>query len=598
MQLVESWFSRIYGAEDAMKRTWRRRWRKLIVLVAALACAGTWAASQVRSVRDKSEVAKMMEKMKPVCVGRLLIDVPADAELNVAEETIAGFNIETVEESEAAFRDRIAAREADIEAGGSRRGADGEGGMVQARELRVDNMVGRVFIYGHSRNYMMDGDRRIDLESVSVEAHAHTAGLSFSLSAKSTQEESANEAEALLARLQTRGEDEIPTVPGFCTSRAVFAEPLPPHKSENITMFVALPSHPDLGIALFSIANANPGPALLARASDVDAAASGDEMLRTTKLRSARREINGMVGEELAERIRELNFTTGYTLNWETRGVQGNLSLPYLSFEMQTGANARAGGKPVDSSLHEDAVLALWDSVSSTIRLRKTDPPPPTSVPEPDGPKLGTTARAGDVCPQSGWWECGAGEDGLRVHGGQVQYLHKGQRIPQALLLPQQTLWQKVRGIQPSIEPNHLTVWQLVDKRTRPRVPVTASLAPAGLGAAALDMRTASEGSVVIGSYVRTGDACPASGWWRCEESHALDGTRWFSAGSLLPAATFRVPSGVFGRAAGPEVIQRRSAWQLVRPADAPSIAQHPLSPEPAAVSNRPPIPYDPPTLG
>jgi hypothetical protein len=56
-------------------------------------------------------------------------------------------------------------------------------------------------------------------------------------------------------------------------------------------------------------------------------------------------------------------------------------------------------------------------------------------------------------------------------------------------------------------------------------------------------------------------------------EPQALDGTRWFAEGSLLPAATFKVPAGVFARSAGPEVMQRRSGWQLMRLAVSPGTA-------------------------
>lgn len=67
----------------------------------------------------------------------------------------------------------------------------------------------------------------------------------------------------------------------------------------------------------------------------------------------------------------------------------------------------------------------------------------------------------------------------------------------------------------------------------------------------------------------------PASGWWRSAESHALDGTRWFAQGSLLPAATFALPLGAFGKAAAgtPKTIQRRANWMLVRLAEAPEVA-------------------------
>ena len=41
---------------------------------------------------------------------------------------------------------------------------------------------------------------------------------------------------------------------------------------------------------------------------------------------------------------------------------------PFLSLELQAGISPEPGGKPVNSSLHEDAVLALWDVISSSIR--------------------------------------------------------------------------------------------------------------------------------------------------------------------------------------------------------------------------------------
>jgi hypothetical protein len=241
---------------------------------------------------------------------------------------------------------------------------------------------------------------------------------------------------------------------------------------------------------------------------------------------------------------------------------------------METGTNPRPGGNPVDSSLHEDAVLALWDNISSSIRLRKSDSPPPAEPPpEPPGPKLGALATAGEVCPQSGWWKCREGGPGVDVQGGAVQWIRKGDRMPQALLLPRQTLWQKLRGLQPSIEPSQLTSWTLVDKRLRPRTPTLVALAPPGTVNAAADSAADGGPPVAVGTSVRTGEVCPVSGWWRCGETNALDGTRWFPRGSTLPAATFQVPVGMFGRSAGPEVIQRRSTWQLMRQAEAEGVA-------------------------
>jgi hypothetical protein len=520
----------------------------------------------------------MTEKMKTVCVGRYLIDVPAQAEVSLSHERIDGFDIESAEETEREFRQRVAARESELKQAGVNSSGDGRGGVVESRDLRIPGLIGRSIVFGRTRSHEFIDGGRLEVEWVSVEAHAHIDGTSFSLSARYVDESDAKAVDGLLARLQLRREGEIPATPGFCVSGAVFADPLPMHRSEQVAMHLGMPDHPDLALTLLSVAGGRPGQGLLARYRQMDAGASPDELLRVSKIRSDQRNINGLSGEEIVERIREYNFTTTYTLSWETRGENGNLSLPFLSLEAQAGIGDQPGAKPAGASLHEDALLALWDSVASSIRLRKNEPPSRDgSPPEPQGPKLGAVLHAGDVCSQSGWWRCNVGGPDMHVHGGQVQYIRKGDRMPQALLLPKQTLWQKLKRIQPSVEAPQATAWTLADKRQRPRGTVSVALVPAA-GPTREDVHVAGEErAVAIGTYVRTGDPCPASGWWRCVEPHALDGSRWFARGSLLPAATFQVPAGVFGRSSGPEAIQRRSGWQLMRHAASAA------TPQPAA---------------
>ena len=341
----------------------------MLLLLAVFAFGTVWAAGKVRSVRDRASVEKMTEKMKTVCVGRYLVDVPDHADVRLSGEMISGFTIDTVEETETAFRARVAAREAEIRARGANNDGSGQGGIVEARDLHISGAIGRSLIYGRSRGYLMAGDRRIDMESVSVEAHAHI-GASFTLSARGTEVASAKEAEALLTRLRSRGEDEIPVAPGFCIRRGVFVEPLPAHKNEHVVLHLGLPGHPDIGLALSSIAGGQPDDGLLARVAMIDADASADEIWRVTKLRAGKRNINGIGGEEVLERVRESNFTTGYGFMWEAAGAPDDPLQPNLLLDMETGTNPRPGGNPVESSLHQDAVLALWDRISSSLRLR------------------------------------------------------------------------------------------------------------------------------------------------------------------------------------------------------------------------------------
>jgi hypothetical protein len=343
----------------------------------------------------------MTEKLKTVCVGRFLVDVPAQAEVSLSREMIDGFDITTIEETEQDFRNRVAAREASIGIPGTDAKGNAKGGMVEARDLRATGKAGRTFIFGRDRTHGFDEGRRVDVEWVSVEVHAHTGNLSISLSMKYANEENAKVAEALLSRVQVLSENEIPTVPGFCIDRAVFAEPLPTHGTEHIVMHIGLPNHPDLGMAFASLPGGNRSPSLSTRTAEIDAEASPDEMLRVTKLRTGKRDIDARPGEEVLERVREFNFATTFGFMWEAQGIKNNPLQPFLSFELHAGISLEPGGKPADSSLHEDAVLALWDAISSSIRLRPNrpsrtaDPADETPEPQPDAvANAGLAARA------------------------------------------------------------------------------------------------------------------------------------------------------------------------------------------------------------
>jgi hypothetical protein len=143
-----------------------------------------------------------------------------------------------------------------------------------------------------------------------------------------------------------------------------------------------------MGLALSSIAGGRIDDGLLERVARGDADASADEMVRVTTLRSGKRNIHGIEGEEVLERVREFNSTTGYGFMWEAGGGVDAVLRPHLLLHMETGTNPSPGGEPVASSLHQDAVLALWDRISSSIRLRKPDSPPARDAAPPAGPEM------------------------------------------------------------------------------------------------------------------------------------------------------------------------------------------------------------------
>lgn len=560
-----------------------KRWvqNRLAMVLAGIVCAGfaaTWALGQVLDKheiarRDKQEVARMTQKMKTVCVGRILIDMPEEAQVELVQSRIHGFDITAFDESTEEFEARLSAREAEISSTPDRLG--GNKNLESVTEVKTGSgMVGKIFV--HSRT-ITEGTRargleleRYRYEGVALEALVHGNGVSIDLATDDYDPDRIANLSRLIAKLVPNPDNELPTESGFCIDHAYFRDPLKADQREQIKMFARIPSHPDIRFMLILTAGIKPDEeGLLQRGAAAEGRLSLGEKSRLSKLRASSRVIGGLPGEELVRGALEANDSNVYSFWWEVNGTEDNVLVPHLVLRMNTGKGEHG---PVPSSLSEGAALGLWDKVSSSIRVRSVAPQTSTQAPPPPPTLIGTYAWAGDRCPESGWWLCGDGGNGIGVLGGQRQYLRKGQKMPQALLLPPQTVWQRMRGLQPSYESTTRTAWKLVDKRERDRTPSPVPLAQATLAAradsgSAIDTAClTAHPEVAIGCVAKTGMQCPASGWWRCEESHALDGTRWFAAGSLLPAATFEVSAATLGRAFGArQAIQRRSVWQLVR---------------------------------
>lgn len=553
-----------------MKRLGSRKVRWVCGVTALALALASFFANSVQTVHDKQKVAKMTDKMKTVCVGRFLIDLPAEAEVTIGQGAIGGVDLSsTLRESEEEFSSRVRKMEIDI---AGTLNEESRVSLESVRQLSDGAGEGKLFVHNRRRSKLHRGDHIVSVENVAVHSLLRFPGLSVTGNADWIDPDYVDDVMRLLGRIRPLQPNEIPRESGFCLADAFVRDPYEHRQSESVVMFAGLPGYPDVNIVLSSMSGTSPAPGLLQR----NAAAAAREpvfmQMAFTNLREQTRAINGLQGEELITRIREPNFTTGYSFQWESPGLEDDILAPLLTLELESGTNPVTGGKPVQSTLSEEAMFDLWEQIASSIRLRPTETDK-AGAPGTVAMELGIGAYAGDVCPQTGWWRCGDSGPATGILGGERQFLKQGQRMPQALLLPQPTMWQRLRGVQPSYENRHPTLWTLVDKRNSVRVSTPAALEQAILGSELLIIPAGdtpmAHAETPIGSVAKTGAACPASGWWRCEDSHALDGTRWFAAGSLLPAATFRAQ--LHGRfSTHPELIHRRSAWQLVRYADAP----------------------------
>jgi len=554
-----------------MKRLGGRRVRMVCGLTALVLVLMSLIASSVQADYDKQKVAKMTEKMKTRCVGRFLIDLPADAQVTMRYGALGGFDISTSNaESEAEFAERLRLEEREI-AGALNE--DGQPSLEASKEITVGAGRGKTFVYNRERTKILGDNGYFYSDSLKFLSMLRFPGVSVTGEIEWVAPRYIDRLTRILSRIRPLADNEIPSESGFCLGHVILQDPYEHNNVESVVMFAGIRGHPDVNIALSSMSGTSPAPSLLARHQRAVSRAPVFMRLAFSHLREHERTINGLPGEELVLRAREPNFTTGYSFQWEMAGSQDDVHAPRLKLELESGVNPVAGGKPVQSTLTEEAMFELWESIVNSIRPR---PVAPAADAKPDRPAvaLGTGALAGQTCPQTGWWHCGDGGDGLAVLGGQRQFLKQGQTMPQALLLPGQTMWQRLRGVQPSYESASATLWALVDKRSSERKTeppgLERALAASGSGHPAAGAAPFNRVDTAVGSVAKTGWACPVSGWWRCEDSQALDGARWFAAGALLPAATFQAPPRRNG-VAHTELIHRRSAWKLVRKADAAS---------------------------
>jgi hypothetical protein len=351
-----------------MKKYFQKKWIRLLA-IALVASTATWA---VAAAWDRYEVALMTEKMQSVCVGRMLIDLPQDAQPHLYGASVDGFDIDAFPETPEAFAARVKVREAEIRAKSDRLG--GAKNLESLREVRTDSgLVGKIFV--HSRNvsegtegYSAETFRHYRYEGIDLEAHLHGAGISIDVSAKDYDPDSIENLPRLVAQLMPNPGNGIPTEPGFCAGAVLVREPLTADQGERIVMSATLPNHPDIDIRFHTMAGTEPeSKGLLERNAESHARAPAILNLRFTNLRAGPRKVGGFAGEELAEWVVEDNFAIVYGFEWELNGTLDNVLVPDITLRMATGKSRRG---PVRSSLAQPAALALWDKILSSVRVR------------------------------------------------------------------------------------------------------------------------------------------------------------------------------------------------------------------------------------
>lgn len=344
------------------------RWIARFVAAGCLVVVCIVLIQEVRAAYLNYQVKNMTDelrhlKMKTMCAGRFLIDVPADAEVSYRGAMIAGWRIATIDdETDDQFAVRVAEKEAKLSKEKNERAMPN---LERTLQVEKNAIHGKIHMFG--REWIRSRPNEALSESVRVEAMIRVQKRSFNLTRELGNDGYLNTLAQLVLQFRSREANEIPSEAGFCFDGGFITEPITVEQSERTTMFVGLNGHPDVSIALNMIAGITTPKTLLQR--DAEASAGDENRSRFHVFRRGARPFNGEAGEEVLERVHEFNGNYGHSFMWElVHNRTDSVFTPLMSFELSTGMGQP--GTTVNASLTDAQAIALWDKMLSSLRVR------------------------------------------------------------------------------------------------------------------------------------------------------------------------------------------------------------------------------------
>lgn len=265
-----------------------------------------------------------------------------------------------------------------------------------------------------------------------------------------------NALNSFATNLRHRAENEVPSEPGTCIDGG-FVSWQP--EFEKVTVGIRLQEFPDIHFSIEVRKNQDFLPPQSGLESRLKAAEAdgGSWHSSVVYFRRGPRQIGDWKGAEaLALKPAQEDVKASHEFHFISLGAINAPLQPELDVQLDTGADGRHMGKVKPSLTNEEAV-ALWDKLTSSIRVRPLESKKTNAASSSKTP-LKSLVRTGATCSQTGWWQCTEGDN---IEGGKRRHFTAGETMPHAVLLGEPRLWQKLTG-EPS---RHTTaaIWQLVE---------------------------------------------------------------------------------------------------------------------------------------
>jgi len=295
------------------------------------------------------------------CIGRFLVDLPADAEYVGGSYDYAFATIERRAMELDQFRQEVEALEKRLKDTLHNSGASL---LLRSAAPAEDS---RVFGYWDS------ADQQV---AVDISAYRWINGQRYLLhkgASPGRLEKAVARMEATISKLQARGAS-LPAAPGFCIEHAIFADE-GRSDNESLNIRFRLKEHPGIVVDVATNLNAGAPPeSLLSRKPGTLSALGilGATLGGLRNIKEGNRTIGDHPGQEWLMKAPGDHGQKAHLFTWEAPGLQGDAHHPQIRIDLQSG-NFDGGLEPKPVSMTDKQMLALWDQILNSLRLRPTE---------------------------------------------------------------------------------------------------------------------------------------------------------------------------------------------------------------------------------
>lgn len=430
----------------------RRAFFITVLIVSALlsGCQRDTKFSERNSMTTlSSRLEPLFEKTRTVCFGRFVMHVPSAAVVVYGPAQV-GTSIEYFAGQGDKVAEHLSARLAEVE---------------NERQFLLKTDIPRLPLFGKVIDGVRSGQKIVfgskDQVGYAVHSFIPVGEDLFVQYIDSIlpDKEIVTNFNAVASHLRPRAQGEIPAEPGSCIEGGVI--PLE-QEYERATVGIRLQEFPDVHISVDVhknqefLANRS-SPSMLREQARLAAEDAGlwAVFARAKILRQGALQLEGWKGEEMAlvtpaykddKAVHEFRF--------HSIGAVHDSLQPEIDIRLDSGVkdNRKASVNP---SITDEEALALWDKLIRTIRVRRPSDASPTTTATWQTP-LGSVARTGEICPQTGWWECTESKSSDR---SAKRLLRAGEPVPHAQLDSKSRLWQRFFGERQRHMP---AAWKLV----------------------------------------------------------------------------------------------------------------------------------------